>query len=101
MTDVDARLKALFEADAPPRNDPIFVIEAARRAETRRLWLDLAGAAPWTIAAAALLWLFAPAMGVISRQAAGVLSLIIPAAALALGVLALFHPAPRRDVTSI
>jgi hypothetical protein len=101
MTDADERLKVLFEADAPPRLDPIFVIEAARRAQTRRLWLDIAGAAPWTIAAAALLWLLAPIMGVLSRQAAGVLALVVPAVALAFGVLVLVHPAPRRDVTSI
>jgi hypothetical protein len=98
MSDADAKLKALFALDEPPAHDQMFVLEAARRLQARRFWIDLAGGLPWVIAASAACWALAPYFEGVSRPAATLLAYLAPGVVLA--VSALVMASPRRPAVS-
>lgn len=56
MSDVDARLKALFAEDAPPTRDPAFSAAVLARIERRRLAWDMAWQAGAAGLGALVLW---------------------------------------------
>lgn len=62
MSDADRRLAQLFAADMPLATDRTFTIAVLERIERRRMWLTMFETAPFFVAAAALLWLLAPAL---------------------------------------
>ena len=58
----DTRLTALFKADAPPANDPRFVVAVMARIEQRRFRRELAMTVGLAACAVALLALLAPTL---------------------------------------
>jgi hypothetical protein len=97
MSDADAKLQALFALDDPPAQDPLFVLETARRIQQRRFWWELAAGLPWMIAASAILWVAAPWVQAMSRPAAVLLAALTPAAVL--GAAAVFIASPRTPLS--
>lgn len=62
MSEAERRLAELFAADQPPATDSAFTFVVLERIERRRMWLKILNRVPFFIAAAALLWLLAPAI---------------------------------------
>ena len=87
MSHPDARLAALWAADAPPAADAQFVIAVMAAAARRRLQYELLGLAPLAVAAVALLWLAAPWLTAVASRAAFAVG--TPATSTALGALVL------------
>jgi hypothetical protein len=86
MSPADARLAALWAADAPPVADPQFVFAVMARAARRRLRYEILGLAPLAIAAAAILWATAPWLTALAGRIAP--AMVTPAISAAFGGLA-------------
>ena len=64
----DTGLTALFKADAPPANDPRFVVAVMARIEQRRFRRELAMTVGLAACAVALLALLAPTLEITWRE---------------------------------
>lgn len=56
----DDTIAAFFAEQAPPARDLAFQAVVAERIARRRAWMTVLALAPWTIAAAAILWAVGP-----------------------------------------
>ncbi len=73
-----ARLRALFETDAPPLRDTGFTRVAMAAIARRRFWLEILAMLPWLVAASAALWAFGPLLMRLGGEAALGLTLSAP-----------------------
>ena len=96
-TAVDARLRALFAADAPPARDPMFSAAVMARVARRQFLRDVALHSGVTVLGALVLWALWPTLqplvADLGRQLAPV------AACLTLAAIAIVMAGGRRAVT--
>ena len=81
----EAKLAALFAAEAPPTRDYAFQAVVAERIAARRAWITVLALVPWAVAAAAILWALGPIM---TPLAASLAAAIKPSATVLIGAAA-------------